>query len=169
MFPRDTPLSERYFNGAQIHFLVLSRVEIETFEADIPYLVISVTDPDQPEAVTAESSFLRATLRLKFHDIGKPSRIAAQFATNVTDIYMPEADAERILSFVGEHLAKVKLIVCHCEQGISCSAAVAATLSRILQSEDEFFFRYYWVNRWVYDLLLAKADILRMAIEKKTC
>ena len=161
MFPSDTPLSERFFNGRRFQFLVLSRVAVETFTADIPYLVVSVTDPEEPEANISESPFLRATLRIKFHDIAKPSHIAAQFATNSTDVYATEADAERILSFVGEHLAEVKLIVFHCEQGISRSAAIAAALSRILQNEDEFFFQHYWVNRYLYDLLLSKADVLK--------
>lgn len=74
---------------------------------------------------------------------------------------MTEDDAEQILSFVGENLSEVKLIVCHCEQGISRSAAIVAALSRILQDEDEFFFHHYWVNRYVYDMLLTNAHILR--------
>ena len=161
MFSSGTPLSEQFFDGTRFQFLVLSRAAIETFTADTPYLVVSITDPEQPEATIPESPFLWATVRMKFHDIAKPSRIAVQFATNSSDVYMTEADAERILSFVGEHLAEVKLTVCHCEQGISRSAAIAAALSRILQDEDEFFFRHYWVNRYVYDLLLAKADVLK--------
>ncbi len=161
MFLSATPLSERFFNGTRFEFLVLSRAEVETFAAETPYLVVSITDPEQPEAALVESPFLRATLRMKFHDIAKPSRIAEQFATNSTDVYATETDAEQILSFVGEHLAEVKLIVCHCEQGISRSAAVAAALSRTLQDEDEFFFRHYWVNRYVYDLLSSKADVLK--------
>ena len=161
MFSSGTPLSEQFFRGTRFQFLVLSRAVVETFTADIPYLIISITDPEQPEANISDSSRLRATLRMKFHDVAKPSRIAIQFASNSTDVYMTEADAERILSFVSEHLAEVKLIVCHCEQGISRSAAIAAALSRILQDEDEFFFRHYWVNRYVYDLLLAKADVLK--------
>ena len=161
MFPSGTPLFKRFFSGARFQLLVLSRVEVETFTADDPYLIISITDPEQPDAVLAESPFLRATLRMKFHDIAKPSRIAARFAANLTDIYMTEEDAKRILSFVGEHLAEVNLLVCHCEQGISRSAAIATALSRILQDEDEFFFQHYWANRYVYDLLLSKADILK--------
>jgi predicted protein tyrosine phosphatase len=165
MFPSGTPLSERFFNGTRFQFLVLSRAEVESFTAELPYLVISITDPEQPEASIPESKFLLTTLRLKFHDIAKPNRIAEQFDTKSTDIYMTEADAKSILSFVGKHLSKVKLMVCHCEQGISRSAAIAAALSRILQDEDEFFFRHYWVNRYVYDLLLAKAEFLSDTFE----
>ena len=161
MFSIETPLSEQFFNGARFQFLILSRSAVETFTAKTPYLVVSVTDPEQPDASISNSPFLRATLRMNFHDIAKPSRIAAQFATTLTDVYATEADAERILSFVGEHLAEVKLIVCHCEQGISRSAAIAAALSRILQAEDEFFFQHYWVNRYLYDLLLSKAEVLK--------
>ncbi len=161
MFSSDSPLSEQFFNGTRFQFLVLSRAAIETFTAEKPYLVISITDPEQPEANIPDSPFLRATLRMKFHDIAKPTRIAAQFASASTDVYATESDAERILSFISENLTEVKLIVCHCEQGISRSAAIAAALSRTLQNEDEFFFQHYWVNRYVYDLLLAKADILK--------
>ncbi|MDQ4122971.1 MAG: hypothetical protein M3209_16155 [Acidobacteriota bacterium] len=161
MFQRDLSLTERIFQGTQVQFLVLSRVDIQSFTAEIPYLVISVTDPDKPEAEIAEAPFLYAVLRMKFHDVGKPAR---QFESDVIstacDVSMTEADARQILSFVGEHLAKIKLIVCHCEQGVSRSAAIAAALSRILQKEDEFFFNHYWVNRWVYNLLLENSDAL---------
>lgn len=149
MFATGTPLSERYFTGTRFQFLVLSRAEVESFTAETPYLVVSITDPEKSEALIPFSPFLRAILRMKFHDVAKPSRIAAQFANDSPDIYMTEADAERILNFIGEYLSEVKLIVCHCEQGISRSAALAAALSRILQDEDDFFFRHYWVNRYV--------------------
>lgn len=161
MFQNNLPLSEKIFHGTRFDFLVLSRAEIKSFTAETSYLIISVTDPEQPAAEIAESTFLQATLRLKFHDIGKPSRIAEQFTNHSTDILMSEKDAKEILSFVSEHLTKVKLIVCHCEQGVSRSAAIAAALSRILQNEDDFFLRNYWANRWVYDLLLANAGVLQ--------
>ena len=161
MFQDNLPLSEKIFHGTRFQFLVLSRAEIKCFTAELPYLVISVTDPEQPAAKIAESPYLRGILRLKFHDIGKPSRIAEQFAANTTDISMSEKDACEILSFVAEHLSGVKLIVCHCEQGVSRSAATAAALSRILQNEDDFFLQNYWPNRWVYDLLLTKANLLQ--------
>jgi predicted protein tyrosine phosphatase len=164
MFSSDTPLSEQFYNGSNFQFLVLNRAVVETFIAEVPYLVISITDPEQPEAKILESPFLQAILRMKFHDVVKPNRIAEQFINNSTDIYMTDDNAKQILFFVGEHLIKVKLIVCHCEQGISRSAAIAAALSRILQNEDEFFFNHYWVNRYVYDLLTANANILRNAV-----
>lgn len=113
MFSSDTQLSEQFYNGSHFQFLVLSRAVVETFTAEIAYLIISVTDPEQPEARISESPFLQAILRVKFHDIGKPNRIAEQFINNSTDIYMTDDDAEQILSFVSEHISKVKLIVCH--------------------------------------------------------
>jgi hypothetical protein len=31
-------------------------------------------------------------------------------------------------------------------------------LSRILQGEDEYFFKHFWPNRWVYNLLLGQSQ-----------
>lgn len=162
MFLHDLPLKERIFQGTRVQFLVLNREDMKTFVAEVPYLVISVTDPEKHAAEIAESSLLQATLRMKFHDVGKPLRsIETDIISAATDVSMTDKDAQQILSFVGENLNKIRLIVCHCEQGVSRSAAIAAALSKVLQDEDEFFFKNYWVNRWVYDLLLANTDLLK--------
>ena len=161
MFSSETFLAERIFAGSNYKFLVLSRTDIKTFVSELPYLIISITDPETPDAEIAESPNLKAILRMKFHDVGKPSRrFGIEFDSLITDISMTKEDAQKILSFVNKKLTEVELIVCHCEQGISRSAAIAAALSRILQNEDEFFFQHYWVNRWVYDLLLENSENL---------
>ena len=146
----DLPINERIFQGLKYKFLVTGREDIKTFISETPYIIISITDPENQDAEIPESESLIDTLRLKFHDIGRPSR----FEALSSDISMTSEQAEQIWTFVEKNLSNVKLIVCQCEQGVSRSAAIAAALSRILQNEDEYFFKYYWSNRWVYDLLI---------------
>lgn len=149
LFRRDQSLPERIFKGPRYQLLALSRDDIRAFMPDVPYLVISVSDPDKPEPEIPDSPNLRGALRLQFHDVGQPRKFEV-----TSDVAMTPGHARQILSFMREHLAGVTLIICQCEEGVSRSAAIAAALSRILQAEDEYFFRGYWPNRWVYALLL---------------
>jgi hypothetical protein len=155
MFRRDLPLRERIFKGPRYQLLALGRDEVSAFEPEVPFVVISVSDPGRAGPDIADTPLLRGVLRSQFHDVGRPRR----FETT-SDVAMTPEQAVRILSFVREHLADVRLIVCQCEQGVSRSAGLAAALSRILQGEDEYFFKGYWPNRWVYELLLEHAGEL---------
>ncbi|MDQ2798701.1 MAG: hypothetical protein M3Y13_03550, partial [Armatimonadota bacterium] len=87
-------------------------------------------------------------LRLRFHDKGNRA------GTSSGHVVMGEPEAKSIITFVEEHLADAKVIVCQCEAGLSRSAAIAAALSRIIQKEDRFFFQRFAPNRWVYETLL---------------
>lgn len=151
MLHKVLPINERIFHGKRFQFLALSREEIKQFTSELPYLIISVTDPNNSDAEIAESPNLLDIIRLKFDDIGKPNKF--QFE-KTPDILMSEAQAKQVLEFVKKYLSEVKLIVCQCEQGMSRSPAMAGALSRILQNEDEYFLQNYWANRWVYDLLI---------------
>ena len=152
LFKRDTPIAERIFKGSLYQLLALGRDEIKTFVPEVPYLIVSVSDPNKPEAEIVDSPNLRGVLRLKFHDVGQPRKFQA-----TSDVAMTPEQAKQVLSFVQERLPGVELIICQCEEGVSRSVALAAALSRILQGEDEYFFQGYWPNRWVYDLLLKQA------------
>ncbi len=154
MFNQNSTTAERIFHGKRFQLLALSREEIKQFTSDLPYLIISVTDPNNSDAEIAESPNLIDIIRLKFDDVGKPSKF--QFA-ETTDILMSETQAKQILEFVKKYLSEVKLIVCQCKQGMSRSPAMAGALSRILQNEDEYFLQNYRANRWVYDLLIESA------------
>lgn len=147
------PFAARIYHGPRLSFLVLGRHEIETAKIDVPYAVVSVTDPEREAAILAESPNHRAILRLSFHD-KSGLRAAALGKTAMT-----AADAQAILDFVSAHLHEVKLIVCQCEAGISRSAAIAAALSRILQNNDSFFFTHYAPNDYIYKTLLKAAGI----------
>lgn len=152
MFSDRIPPLERIYEGPRLKFLVLGRAEVATVTPDVSYIVASITDPEQPEAVIAESPLRRDVLRLKFHDMGDYGQPLHD------DIVMTAQDAETLLAFVQKHLADVELIVCQCEAGVSRSAGLAAALSRLLQDEDEFFYRHYWPNRWVYRTVLDAAE-----------
>ncbi len=146
------PFAERIYHGSAVDFLVLGRHDIETVLPDVPYLVISVADPDRAEAALAASPLQRAVLRLRFHDKSGPR------AALSGKVAMTQAVAHEILAFVREHLSEVALIVCQCEAGISRSAAIAAALSQIVQGEDGFFFAHYAPNDWIYQTLLEASE-----------
>lgn len=154
LFRRDLPLAERIFKGSRYQLLALGRDDIGDFTPDVPYLVISISDPERPEPALAASPHLRGVLRLQFHDVVPTRRFQVS-----SDVAMTAEHARQVLSFVREGSPDVELILCQCEEGVSRSAGMAAALSRILQGEDEYFLTNYWPNRWVYDLLLKHADV----------
>lgn len=159
MFNDDVPPLQRVYRGPRMSFLVLGRDLAGSTAPDLPYVVISITDPRRPEARLAASPLCRAVLRLSFHDSGQVIDVPGLQGPSLgPEEAMTAADARRVLHFVTPHLGHVKLIVCQCEAGVSRSAGVAAALSRIVQGEDEYFFTHYWPNRHVYGLLLRSAD-----------
>ena len=50
------PFQERIYVGSRLRFLVLNRYDAATAELEIPYLVISIMDPEREEAALAESA-----------------------------------------------------------------------------------------------------------------
>lgn len=151
LFQKDLPIEQRIFRGNKNDFLVLGREEIKIFEPSVKSILISVSDPENDQAEIIESENFVGILRLKFHDIGKAKAFENE---NNIDVSMNIEDAKKIWNFVFENLSKAELIVCQCEQGVSRSSAIAAAISRILQNDDEYFFEHFWVNRYVYDLLI---------------
>ncbi len=155
MFNDELPALDRIYRGPHMNFLVLGRSEIRTEMPEMPYLVISVTDPDKPDAEIAASFYQRAVLRLKFDDAVQIDIPGLEDLAAETVVELTTMEAQNILTFVRQHSEDVQLIVCQCEAGVSRSAAIAAALSRILQNEDAFFFENYWPNRKVYHTILA--------------
>ena len=157
MFNDDIPLLERVYEGERVDLLVLGRAQIADLTPEVPYIVISVTDPDRTDASVLETPLLQAVLRLRFHDNAQTVDLPGLEGMSlgaVTEAPMTREDAQAILAFVREHLDQVGLIVCQCEAGVSRSAGIAAALSRILQGDDSYFFANYWPNQWVYRAIL---------------
>ncbi len=118
------------------------------FSSQVPYLVISITDPNLPEATLLPDENRVGVLRLKFHDWEREE-------SGMT-LIVPE-QAQQIVNFVNTHLPQVKLIVCHCEAGLSRSVGVAAAISYWLNGEDQWFFKQATPNRKVYRAVLDAA------------
>lgn len=158
MFNNDTPPLQRIYRGPRMAFLVLGRTLIGSVVPEVPYLVISVTDPERSEASLAASPLCRAVLRLQFHDTSQTVDIPGLEGLSLgNETAMTAADARIILDFATSCTDQVELIVCQCEAGVSRSAGIAAALSRLMQNEDAFFFEHYWPNHHVYTLLLQEA------------
>ena len=137
--------------GARVTFYISNRRLIPDLHIEEPYIVISVSSPDRPEAVLMESPYLRGVLRLSFHDRAEGDADIVLFGQD---------QARQILDFVAQHYHNVTTIVTQCEKGNSRSAAIAAALSKIIQQDDKFIRAHYMPNRRVYTTLLEAARIL---------
>jgi hypothetical protein len=45
------------------------------------------------------------------------------------------------------------MLICHCEAGVSRSAAIAAAGSKYFNGDDSFFFEHYYPNEYVYNMM----------------
>ena len=140
----DGPFEPEVLGGPTMRFLVLSRERVARVMPNVPYLVISITDPDKPPAAIARNPLCMGLLRLAFDDLD----------TEITGLVAPaQHHADEIARFVREHLSQVDLIVTQCEAGISRSSGIAAALSRWLNGDDDEFFQRYIPNRRIYRLI----------------
>ncbi len=135
-------------DGPAMKFQVLGRASVREVVPELPHVLVSITDIENPEAELSDAPTRLATLRLQFHDA---DRDGAGFTL------LSEEDARGIVEFVRAHRDRIRLIVCQCEAGISRSAGCAAALSKWLNGDDEAFFRLFHPNRWVYRRVLAAA------------
>lgn len=139
-----------------MNFVVVDRWQVQRGVAiDHPYIVISITDPEMPEARIRADGLCRAVFRFRFHDAEPGGR----FADPETIVLMMPEDAREIWSAVQQHRDHVETILVHCEAGISRSPAVAAAICRALGQDDSSFFRDYQPNRHVYRLVLQAAGV----------
>jgi len=137
------------YSGANMSFLVLGRQHVckPEYTPEIPHIVISITDPDEPEAYYVPTDLRQDILRLSFFDINES-------IGNLTMVNDNDIDA--IIDFVNTWKDKVPLIVTQCEAGISRSSGVAAGLSQWLNNDSKFFFDTYLPNSLVYSKLVKK-------------
>lgn len=133
-----------------MQFIVEDRATVEDGIAiSLPYIVISIHDPGRYPPHVPRTAGLRGVLTLAFHDAEPCASLELPSVIKL----MTEADAERIWQFVQEHRDAIGAIVCHCEQGMSRSPAVAAALAEALGEDPAPITRWAQPNQHVYELL----------------
>jgi predicted protein tyrosine phosphatase len=113
------------------------------------YVLISIRDPDKPHVRYRRPAGLRDVLSLAFHD-AEPGR-GIEIPKGVQ--FMQVEDAVKIWEFVRKHRDSVGAIVCHCEQGMSRSPAVAWALAEALECDFSAILAESQPNKYVYQLL----------------
>lgn len=109
--------------------IVQPRWRLPALDLDVPYVVISITDPKQDPAVIPKRWGLRDILRLSFDDIDPEDlRYIPGHQLQGIRLMRPE-DGQAIASFVETWKDQVGAIVIHCEAGASRSPSVAMALA----------------------------------------
>lgn len=143
-----------------------SRDEAETQAlARVPYVLVSVRDPDMPPPAFRQSELCRGVLSLAFDD-------AEPMDDELDDVcLMTLRDAEAIWAFVIEHLPEVGAVAVHCEQGVSRSPAIAAglLLGLGLSAGDIFDRDRYRPNPYVLRLMLQARETWLPRAKILTC
>lgn len=133
-----------------IKILVHDRETVERgFVMRLPYILISIRDPDKKPVRYRRTALCVAVLELAFHD-AEPT---VGFKPSKPLTYMTDKDAEAVWRFVREHESRYSAIVVHCEQGMSRSPAVAAGLAEGLGLHSDKFWRDYQPNHYVCNMI----------------
>jgi predicted protein tyrosine phosphatase len=140
-------------------FAVLSRDMVERFDCEQPYILISITCPDDTEPTLLESKTRLDVLKLRFHDWDTKAKdlLTTKYKDNprTTDwVFFNEEHARKIIKFVKQYQDKVEIIAVNCAAGISRSAGCVAALSKCMTGEDDYFFKHYIPNSLVYSTII---------------
>ncbi len=158
------------YRGEQLSLQVLDRSLARVTTHEEPYAVISITEPQLKHPQLAVSSCCKAVLRLNFSDI-RTALPALRGTTAHVAAFTPQM-AEQIVAFVQKQRRDVvRLLIVHCEAGMSRSAGVAGmsrsagvatALSQFYNHDETHFLVHYRPNAYVRRLIL---DALRDAPE----
>ena len=141
------------YRGEGLALQVLDRDHVRSCSHAEPYAIISITDPHFKHPVPMPSDFCRAVLRLTFSDVYE--REAHLKATSRHIVAFTSEMAQQVATFVQEQYGQgTRLIVVHCEAGMSRSAGVATALSQFYNRDETFFLVHYRPNSWVRKLVL---------------
>jgi predicted protein tyrosine phosphatase len=145
----------------------LSREKAEAYVGKEPYAVISITDPDYPQAEFHHDHNRVAILRLQFHDFSQEPEefkrllfeTAAKKPVDLEDgsrkwVLPSKLHAEAIVDFYRSLPPHVRKVVIHCEAGISRSAGVGAALAHCLGQTDVHFYHQSCPNHRVRRLVI---------------
>ena len=127
---------------------VWSRDKAESEVLPDEHAMISITDRKEEAALPACCQ-RKMLLRISFPDAERPIEGHELFSSS---------DANKILDFVAQVVeAGHRVLVVHCEAGISRSAAVAAALATIADESPFRFWQGFIPNPRIFNLLLRAA------------
>jgi hypothetical protein len=135
-------------DGHEIH--AMSRVDAKFYRGDAPYVVISICDTDKEPVKFVSDPNRKAVLQLRFRDFIAPRDAVGSYHQT----QFPYDTAKKVWDFVEAHWPNVKAVVCHCEMGVSRSAAVAAAITKAKGGKDECWFVHLSPNKPVYYQML---------------
>lgn len=121
------------------------------------YIVISVRDPERRRPRIRQTAGFHAVLYLAFHDAEPVS--GYNLPRNIR-LITPRI-ARAIWRFVRTNAESAETIVCHCEQGMSRSPAIAVALAEALGEDSEQILRETQPNKYVLELLRATVKTFR--------
>lgn len=129
--------------------VVLDRFRAETFECELPWACISIADREGEWPEIPDENRV-GLLQVAFADITRPLPGFVRFGSE---------EAHDILDFVGQTWPRIRVLLIHCNAGISRSSAVAAAVCRIRRQPAGRFLREPYVpNGWVYSTLMEVAS-----------
>lgn len=139
----------------------MSRWEIAQYQCTVPHIVVSITDPDDVEAVLPVNHKRLDVLRVAFADVEDHGLWSEQAITH--------KQAKQIVDFFMKYKDQIESCIVHCEAGVSRSAGCASALSVIAGEDDSKFVKGRYVpNRTVCMRILNAAGMtIKAAMERR--
>ena len=135
-----------------MEFIVTDRRSIEKgLVVRSPYILISVRDPGTHNPQIRRGSGFRDVLFLAFHDAEPSNNL--ELPDDI--VLMTPEDAKSIWDFVYRWHDDIGTIVCHCEQGMSRSPAIAIGVCRGLDADPSNLEAEFSPNSFVRNLVIS--------------
>lgn len=138
-----------------MNIIALNRLMIQN-KINGDHIIISMSDDKDKFPPIPEDNCL-GILRLEVFDYdGKNFNSLYNTSLDLTEDKIYNVDhAKKVLDFVFTNINKVDLIITQCDASISRSPGMAAALSKIINNDDEIFFKPpYYPNRLIYRTIL---------------
>lgn len=134
-----------------INVTVLSRLFMEKYKSNEPYIVISYRCPGDSLPKFSYDPNRKDILYIEINDVDDTELFEEYKILN-------EEEAEQIIDFVTNH-EDISNIVVHCDAGVSRSSGTAAALLKIFNGDDSEIFdnKKFIPNMYIYNLIINKA------------
>lgn len=130
---------------------VYSKQVAESLEVEVPHVYVSIRTPGEPMAKLNTNEHTLKVLYLAFHDMDRV--VEGYNSQHEPEMFQPE-QARQILAVIKAH-PEAQRIIFHCDAGLSRSPGAAAAVAKILEDDDNYFFKCHsGLNRRVYRMIL---------------